>query len=155
MTAYPVTAMTSKKTSKKTSKNNTKVLRVNALWDDEAGVWSASSTDLAGLALEAATTEALIKRLEVVIPELLKLNHANPEQTTPVELIISGRQSLALACQLILAPTSFTPDVKRILKSEAFTVRAEATMKYGTARLPAEKSPWITRFCHAIPPTKH
>ncbi len=39
-----------------------------------------------------------MKRLEVVIPELLKLNHANPEPTTPVELIISGRQCFTLAC---------------------------------------------------------
>ncbi|CAJ2376836.1 MAG: hypothetical protein IBGAMO2_480018 [Arenicellales bacterium IbO2] len=51
-------------------------IRVKALWDDEAGVWSASSDDIIGLAIEAKTKEALVERLKVVIPELLELNHA-------------------------------------------------------------------------------
>ena len=32
---------------------------VRASWDDEAGVWVASSTDIDGLAIEAATIEEL------------------------------------------------------------------------------------------------
>ena len=80
------------------SGNSAEVLiRVDALWDDDAGVWSASSADVAGLAIEAATKNALIERLRVVIPELLELNHADPRQTAPVELVISGRQSFALS----------------------------------------------------------
>ncbi len=79
------------------SGNDAKTLRVNALWDDEAGVWSASSTDVAGLAIEAATKEALIKRLKVIIPELLELNLASSEHPPPVELVIKGHQSFALA----------------------------------------------------------
>ena len=55
-------------------RNREKALRIDALWDDEAGVWSASSTDIEGLAIEAATREALIERLKTVIPELLDLN---------------------------------------------------------------------------------
>ena len=62
-----------------THRNSAEVLiRINALWDDSAGVWSASSADVAGLAIEAATKNALIERLRVVIPELLELNHADP-----------------------------------------------------------------------------
>ncbi len=79
------------------SGNDAKTLRVNALWDDEAGVWSASSVDVAGLAIEAATKEALIKRLKIIIPELLELNLASSEQPPPVELVIKGHQSFALA----------------------------------------------------------
>ena len=80
------------------SGNSAEVLiRVDALWDDDAGVWSASSADVAGLAIEAATKDALIERLRVVIPELLELNHTSPRQTAPVELNISGRQSFALS----------------------------------------------------------
>lgn len=81
-----------------------KVLIVNVLWDDDAGVWSASSTDVKGLAIEAATKEILIKRLKTVIPELLELNHAPPNRTdseqpiVPVELVISGRQNFGLTC---------------------------------------------------------
>ena len=55
-------------------RNREKALRIDALWDDEAGVWSASSTDIEGLAIETATREALIERLKTVIPELLDLN---------------------------------------------------------------------------------
>ncbi len=80
-----------------TNEKRAGVLIIEALWDDEAGVWSASSNDVAGLAIEAPTTEALIKRLEAVVPELLELNHASLEQTLPAELVISGRQSLSLA----------------------------------------------------------
>ena len=80
-----------------TNEKRAGVLIIKALWDDEAGVWSASSNDVAGLAIEAPTTESLIKRLKAVVPELLELNHARLEQTVPAELVISGRQSLSLA----------------------------------------------------------
>ena len=80
-----------------TNEKRAGVLIIKALWDDEADVWSASSNDVAGLAIEAPTTEALIKRLEAAVPELLELNHASLEQTVPAELVISGRQSLSLA----------------------------------------------------------
>ena len=78
-------------------RNREKVLKVNALWDDEAGVWSASSTDVAGLAIEAATKEVLIERLETVIPELLELNHTNSNQIPHVELVVKGHQNFRLA----------------------------------------------------------
>lgn len=68
---------------------------IDACWDD-AGVWSASSADAAGLAVEAATKDALIEPIRVAIPELLELNHASARQAKPVELLISGRQSFAL-----------------------------------------------------------
>ena len=79
-----------------TSGKSVGTLKIKVLWDDDAGVWSASSSDVAGLAIEAQTKEALIKRLNVVIPELLELNHTSPERTVPAELIISGRQRLGL-----------------------------------------------------------
>ena len=48
--------------------------QVKAEWDDEAGVWVASSDDVPGLATGADTFEALIDKLEIVIPELLEAN---------------------------------------------------------------------------------
>ena len=45
-----------------------------AEWDDEAGVWVASSDDVPGLATGADTFEELIEKLRVVIPELLEEN---------------------------------------------------------------------------------
>jgi predicted RNase H-like HicB family nuclease len=48
-----------------------KPLIVNAVWDDEAKVWVATSDDVPGLATEAETYDALVKKLMVMIPELL------------------------------------------------------------------------------------
>jgi predicted RNase H-like HicB family nuclease len=50
-------------------------LKINAMWDDEASVWVATSQDVDGLAIEASTIDALIQRLKIVIPELIELNH--------------------------------------------------------------------------------
>lgn len=79
------------------NKNHETALRVVARWDDEAGVWSASSTDVDGLAIEAATKEVLIERLKTVIPELLELNHTNSSRIPNVELVVKGHQNFRLA----------------------------------------------------------
>ena len=63
--------------------NAAAILRVDACWDDEAGVWSAFSVDVAGLAIEAATKVDLIQRLKTVIPELMELNHTSAEKISP------------------------------------------------------------------------
>lgn len=44
---------------------------VRSVWDAEAEVWVAESTDLPGLILEAATQEELLRKLHVVIPDLI------------------------------------------------------------------------------------
>jgi hypothetical protein len=47
---------------------------VRALWDDEARYWVATGDDVPGLAIGAATLEALIDKLQVIVPELLEAN---------------------------------------------------------------------------------
>lgn len=47
---------------------------VHAIWDEDARVWVASSSDIDGLALEADTIEALEPRIRSAITELLILN---------------------------------------------------------------------------------
>ena len=49
-------------------------LVVRAVWDDEAKVWVATSDDVPGLVTEAETTEQVIEKLKVMIPELLEEN---------------------------------------------------------------------------------
>ena len=44
--------------------------QVKAEWDDQAGVWVASSDDVPGLATGADTFEALIDNLKVVISRI-------------------------------------------------------------------------------------
>ncbi len=53
-------------------------LLVRATWDDEARVWVAESDDVPGLVTEASTTEQLLGKLRVLVPELLELNHCRP-----------------------------------------------------------------------------
>lgn len=47
---------------------------VTAQWDDEAGVWVATSDDIPGLVTEAANLDDLIKRVVAVAPELVEDN---------------------------------------------------------------------------------
>lgn len=50
------------------------IITVHGFWDDEAGVWVASSEDVPGLATEADTMNLLVEKLKVMIPELLAAN---------------------------------------------------------------------------------
>ncbi len=43
-------------------------------WDNEAGVWIATSNDIPGLVLESGSYDALLERTRFAIPELLSLN---------------------------------------------------------------------------------
>ncbi|MEL7272653.1 MAG: DUF1902 domain-containing protein [Pseudomonadota bacterium] len=47
---------------------------VEARWDGKADVWTATSTSISGLAVEAPTLEALKSRVEGAIADLIELN---------------------------------------------------------------------------------
>jgi predicted RNase H-like HicB family nuclease len=64
-----------------------KALFIHAEWDDEALVWVATSDDVPGLATESETVEALIAKLEVLIPELLEANDSLTGTDVPFELL--------------------------------------------------------------------
>jgi predicted RNase H-like HicB family nuclease len=49
-------------------------ITVKAVWDDEASVWVATSDDVPGLITEAETCDALVKKLQIMVPELLEAN---------------------------------------------------------------------------------
>jgi len=55
-----------------------KPLFIRAEWDEDAGVWVASSDDVPGLATEGDTWEGLVGKLKVMIPELLDANDSRP-----------------------------------------------------------------------------
>mgnify|MGYP000905432415 CR=1 FL=1 len=57
-------------------------LFVRGEWDAAAKVWVATSDDVPGWVTEAATVEALIEKLETLIPELLDAN-GHPESSLP------------------------------------------------------------------------
>ena len=52
--------------------------QVIAEWDSEGGLWVASSEDVPGLAIGAATFEALFEKLKLLVPELLAENEILP-----------------------------------------------------------------------------
>jgi hypothetical protein len=54
------------------------MLTVRAAWDAEASVWVAESDDVPGLITEADDLESLVRKLRVMIPELLEANDALP-----------------------------------------------------------------------------
>ena len=60
---------------------------VRAEWDDEAGVWVASSDDVPGLVTEAETLENLNEKLRTLVPELLEANECMPDSPVTVELL--------------------------------------------------------------------
>jgi len=49
-------------------------LLVTAQWDDEAGMWVATSDDIPGLVTESASLDGLLERVLAVTPELLDDN---------------------------------------------------------------------------------
>lgn len=49
-------------------------VHVTAFWDADASVWVAESDDVPGLITEAESMDLLVKKLEVLIPELLDEN---------------------------------------------------------------------------------
>ncbi len=66
----------------------TKSYIVSAIWDDEAKIWVAESDDVPGLATEAPTEEALVKKLEALVPELLELNRCLPAGEGTLEVVL-------------------------------------------------------------------
>ena len=65
-----------------------KKLLVIAQWDNEVGVWVATSDDIPGLVTEAASLDELLERVLAVVPELLEDNaHHIADAGHPGDLI--------------------------------------------------------------------
>ena len=71
-----------------------KALFVRAEWDDQAEIWVATSDDVPGLATESETVEALMSKLEVMIPELLEANEGFEGNDVPFELLTRRFQTV-------------------------------------------------------------
>jgi hypothetical protein len=74
-----------KRDSKGENVPDSRNVEVNAIWDDEAGVWVAESEDVPGLVTEAETMEALMEKLRVLVPELMELS-GSAEKTANIHL---------------------------------------------------------------------
>lgn len=59
------------------------------LWDEEAGVWYVAETDFPGLAAEAATQQALVRKIRELVPELFEANrHLIRTHTLDQEIVL-------------------------------------------------------------------
>ena len=64
---------------------NTHHVRIE--WDAEASVWFVVESTVPGLATEAATVEAMLEKLDVLVPELLAENGIGEVADVPFELL--------------------------------------------------------------------
>lgn len=67
---------------------------IRASWDNEAGVYVATTTDIHGLALEAPTLEELREKVLSVIPDLLELNGVQSDLPEVPVYIMSEQLSM-------------------------------------------------------------
>jgi hypothetical protein len=68
-------------------------INIDARWDDDAGVWIATSDDVAGLVVEADTWPSLIDEVKLVLPDLLELSG---QRTDDVSLTFKAEAHLDL-----------------------------------------------------------
>lgn len=69
-------------------------IMVRAEWDDDASVWVATSHDVDGLCVEAATMESLTKKIHAAIQDLLELNGTDSSLPEIPVQIMSAQLSL-------------------------------------------------------------
>jgi len=75
-----------------------KTVTVEAFWDDEAGVWCASSEDIYGLAIDDKTTAELAARLPTIVHELMELNHPDEDpEEHEIKIVFRGERLLRCA----------------------------------------------------------
>lgn len=65
---------------------------IKMFWDEEASVWVATSEDIPGLVLESGSFDALIERVKVAAPEMLREN--NKPTINSIRYITDCRQKV-------------------------------------------------------------
>lgn len=72
--------------------------QVSIKWDDEAGVWYVSDSDVPGLATEAPTQKEILDNLKELIPLLLEENEGGKghEKDVPVHFLTDRTETLHL-----------------------------------------------------------
>ena len=73
---------------------------VRAEWDDDAGVWVATSHDVDGLCVESSTMETLRDKVLAAISDLIELNgHTSPLQEIPVHIMSEQLSRIPNPCR--------------------------------------------------------
>jgi hypothetical protein len=66
---------------------------IQARWDGEASVWTATSSDVPGLVVEADTWSGMIEEVRLILPELLE---ARGEHCDDLSLTFKAEEHLDL-----------------------------------------------------------
>jgi hypothetical protein len=75
-------------------------IKIKAMWDAEVKVWIAVSDDVPGLVTEAKTSARLMRKLRILIPELLEANgqlHELEKGEIPFHLLSERSEIIRLA----------------------------------------------------------
>lgn len=70
---------------------------VRAIWDGEASVWVATGFNFIGLATEAPTVEALLKKLPDMICDLIEADKEINSDDIPLQLLIEANTPIHCA----------------------------------------------------------
>ena len=73
------------------------MLEVRAEWDDEAGVWMATSEDVPGLCVQADTLDDLIATATALAPELLADNRCAPAAAIQLRFLAERTATIRVA----------------------------------------------------------
>ncbi|WP_322180071.1 DUF1902 domain-containing protein [Neglectibacter caecimuris] len=68
---------------------------VKLSWDEEAGVWIATSQDIPGLVMESGSFDALLERVRFAAPELIELNHPD-EKPLSLRFLSERRERITI-----------------------------------------------------------
>ena len=80
MDAFMKKALAKEEVTLETKNNSLKECVVNISWDNDARVWTATSEDVLGLALESCSFDALIEKLRHAVPDLCEMNDKKYER---------------------------------------------------------------------------
>jgi hypothetical protein len=70
---------------------------VRAMWDDEAKVWVASTSDVHGLSAEAPSLEALLPKVLAMLADLIELNGIESDlPEIPVHIMAEHSSRIAI-----------------------------------------------------------
>jgi predicted RNase H-like HicB family nuclease len=76
------------------------IIRVKAIWDNEARVWVATSDDVPGLITESENLEDLVQKLKILIPELLEANGSISKfKSTEITFHLFSERSEIASCK--------------------------------------------------------
>ena len=64
-------------------------------WDDEAKVWYVTESNVPGLTTEAATLDAMVKKLEALVPEMLEENGFHVPSSVPFCLLTQRQGNIS------------------------------------------------------------